>query len=359
MPPIDPALMQPPRRCHARAALGAAFALVLIAASATLPARDVAGLFSAAVPVSDRSAGELARGASSALAQVMVKLTGARTSPGNPALKPLFARASKLMLSYAYEPSADGRGLLLRADFDEQVLAGEFIDRGIAIWGKERPDTLVWLVVDDGTERRIAGGDEPGQLGETLLARAAARGVPLMLPLVDIEESRAVAAAADWNALAAAALRLSQRYATPAVLVAYLRQDAPGLWEARWTARVAADEFSWSQDGDLPELVVEEGVDALADALARRFADPTKLAAAERLTMTVLGVRDADGYAQLATYLASLDTVGNLFVKSVDNQAIRFELTALGGRAALAQSIAFGQLLVPVAAQADTYQLRR
>lgn len=358
MSPNETVPMPPPRSSPARAPLGAVCVLIGSLAVAAAQARDVPGLYSAAVPVSDRSASELARGVSAALAQVMVKLTGARTSPGNPALKPLFARASKLMLSYAYEPAADGRGLMLRADFDEQVVAGEFTSRGVAIWGKERPDTLVWLIVDDGVERRIAGGDEPGQFGEVMLNRAAARGIPLLFPLVDIEESRALGAAGEWPGPATAALNLSQRYATPAVLVSYLRQAAPGLWEARWSAQVAADEFSWSQEGDLPELVIEEGVDALADALARHFADPSMLAAADRLTMTVLGVRSAEDYARLANYLSSLDTVGNLFVTGVDNQAIRFELTALGGRAALGRSIAFGQVLAPVPAAADTYQLR-
>jgi uncharacterized protein len=341
-------------RAHARVAV----ALVLALCAGSAQARDVADLYSATVPVPDRSSGELARGASAALSQVMVKLTGMRTSPANPALRPLYGRAGKLLLSYAYEASAGGDGLVLRADFDERALATELASAGVATWGKERPDTLVWLVVDDGMERRIAAADEPGAFAEVMLARAAARGIPLLLPLLDIAEAQALGQAPDWPALRRTALALGARYATPAMLVAQVVQSAPGLWEAQWSARIAQDELDWSQEGDLPELVVEEGVDALADALARRYADPGMLAAAERLTLTVVGVRDAADYARLAGYLATLDTVGELFVHGVDNQSIRFGLTARGGRAALAQSFTFGQVLAP-SGQADVWQMRR
>lgn len=326
---------------------------------APLAARDATDLFSAQVVVADRSAAQLARGAAAALSQVLVKLIGTRAGAASPALQTVRAQASKLLLQYAYEPSADGTKLLLKAEFDEPALVAELTSRGIATWGRQRPESLIWLIVDTGTERVLIGGEDPGRYGGALLARAQARGLPVMLPLLDIEESQTLLAAPDWNAIAAGATALSSRYGAPAVLVVHLRQTAPGLWEARWKVQVDADDFSSGQEGDLPELIVEESVDALGDALARRYADPTELAGADKLVLTVIGVQSAADYARLSTYLNSLDTVADLFLRSVDPAAVRYELTARGGRAALAQSIGFGRVLAPVAGQPDSWQLLR
>ena len=246
-------------------------------------ARDATDLFSARVVVQDRSAAQLARGAAAALAQVLVKLVGTRAGAASPALQPVRAQASKLMLQYAYEPNADGTQLFLKAEFDEPALAAELSARGVATWGRQRPDSLLWLVADTGTERVLVSGEEPGRFGGALLARANARGLPVLLPLFDIEESQTLLAAPDWNAIAAGAGALSARYGTPAVLIVYLRQSAPGLWEAHWRVQVDAEDFSSGQEGDIPELVIEESVDALGDALARRYADPTQLAGADKL----------------------------------------------------------------------------
>ena len=328
--------------------------LLLLAPS--LPARDVAGLYSASVSVSDRSQKELARGAVAALAQVLIKLTGNRRIASDAAVKPVLSRASTLMLQYAYATSPAG-GLVLQAQFDEQALASELADRGVHGWGKERPDTLVWLIVDDGSSRQVLSGDEPGALGEGMLRHADQRGLPLLLPLMDIEEAQQLGGAADWPELHRSALALSARYATPATLIGLIQQSTPGIWEVRWKLVVGADSLDWTQEGDLAELLVEDGVDALGDALARRFADPTMLAAADRMSMSVYGVRSAADYARLSNYLGSLDTITDLFLRSVDRQRVIFDITARGGRAALAQSIAFGQVLAPVPTQADAYQL--
>ena len=54
---------------------------------------------------------------------------------------------------------------------------------------------------------------------------------------------------------------------------------------------------------------------------------------------------------------AALDSISALFLRTVDNQRVVYEITARGGRAALAQAIGFGHVLAPVPAHSDTYEL--
>ncbi len=321
-----------------------------------LAARDVSGLYSASVTVKDRSPAERSRASAAALGEVLVKLTGNRRTPNDASARPLLGRASTLLLQYAYGHAPDG-GLTFNAQFDERVLERELEERGIGLWGKQRPDTVVFLVMDNAEGRSLVGGEAPGKLGDTLKRKAEARALPVLLPLMDIEESAALNQAKDWHGLSDGAVGLAGRYGTAAVLVGQLHEASAQVWEVRWRLDIDGETLEWTQEGASADAIVEEGVDALGDALARRYAEPSMLAGAERVSLAVTGVRSAADYARLARYLDTLDSIQALFLRTVDNQRVVYEITARGARAALAQAIAFGHVLAPVPAHSDTYEL--
>ncbi|MBK6660861.1 MAG: DUF2066 domain-containing protein [Proteobacteria bacterium] len=336
--------------------MGLVVALLAWVLAGPLAARDVTGLYNASVAVKDRTPAERSRASAAALAEVLVKLTGNRRTPNDASARALLGRASTLLLQYAYANTPDG-SLTLNAHFDERVLERELEERGIGTWGKQRPDTVVFLVVDDARGRALIGGEAPGKLGATLKRKADARALPVLLPLMDIEESAALTQAQDWSALSEAAVGLAARYGAAAVLVGQLHEAGAQVWEVQWRLDVDGETLQWTQEGALADAIVEEGVDALGDALARRYAEPGMLAGAERVSLAVEGVRSAADYARLSRYLDTLDSISALFLRTVDNQRVVYEVTARGGRAALAQAIAFGRVLAPVPASSDTYEL--
>jgi hypothetical protein len=352
MPPRSPA--RSPRTLLATLIAGLIPLLLAVPAAA----RDVGGLYTARVPVADRSAAELARGTREALGEVLVKLTGNRDAPRGAAAAAL-AQASKLLLKYAYATTPGDQELELVAEFDEVALQAELRALAVSTWGKERPDTLAWLVVDEDGRREVASSDEPGLRGEALQRGAARRGIPVLLPIMDIEEAQHIGAAGDWDAIATTALALSARYGTPAALVGYLRPSAPGFWVADWRLQIGTETYSWREEGDLAELMVDDGVDALADTLAGRFANPAGTAGPQTFDVAIEDVRTAEDYARVMSYLGGLDAVSSLFVRRVSNAALRVEVAARGGSVALTQAIGFGRVLAPVAGRADAFRVLR
>ena len=329
---------------------------LLLTCAGALPARDVSGLASATVSIKDRSPAERARASAVALSQVLIKMTGNRRTPGDGRAQALLGRASSLLLQYAYGAAPDG-GLVLKASFDQQVLSRELIARGIGTWSKQRPDTVVYLLVDDAQGHQLLGATSAGKLGEVVKAKAALRAVPVSLAAMDAEEVAQLATPQDSQASAAAAVALASRYGAAAVLVGQLRETAPQQWQVLWRLDVNAETVEWTQSGTLAEALVGEGIDALADALVERYAHPATLASSEELTLVVQGVNSAADYGRLANYLGSLDSVAKIFLRSVDNQQVTYDITARGGRAALAQSITFGHVLAPLPDLDDTYEL--
>jgi hypothetical protein len=335
--------------------------ILLLLGAVVVNAADVEGLNSARVPVVDRSDAEFRRGIAKALEAVVVKLSGdsrvPRTKPG----RGVVGQAKRLVQQFGYEQPRDGDpqsgGLMLRVEFDGRVLAKEMRSRNLVVWGKERPDTLVWLVVDDTTGRRLLGADDEDEMIRVIRRRARARGIPLVFPINDIAETNALANASSTAEIEQALWASSEKYGVRSILMGYLRQVLPTLWENRWTLIVENESLTWEQQGDLIELLAEEATDSLADALGRRYAAPVLHAGTDVVSLTVTNLTSARDYARTERYLRTLDSVTSLLVRRVDEQGIVFDLAVQGGLVALTQSISFGQILSPDPAGEAVFRL--
>lgn len=336
--------------------------LLLLALFASVAeAADVDDLYSARVAVKDRSDAEFKRGMARALEAVIVKLTGSSAEARTKAARAIIGQASRLVQQFGYErppaTRAESDELILRAEFDARVLTSEMRSRGLVVWGKERPDTLVWLIVDDGGGPQLLGSLDEHPVLEALRSRAAARGIPVVFPLADISEATSIAGAQSTAEMAAALGATSDKYGVRSVLVGHLQQVLPTLWESDWTLTVADESLGWDEQGDLAELLGEEAADTLADALGRRYASPTAPQGADRVTLTVRNIGSPADYARTERYLRTLDSVTGLFVRRVDNSGIVFNLDVQGGALALRQGISFGQTLAPDPVDPGAYRL--
>ena len=329
----------------------------IFAASVSIgAAADVGGLNSALVPVADRSDAEYRRGIAKALETVIIKLSGSSAAARSKSARAVVGQAKRLVQQFGYETTDDGRQLLLRVEFDPQVLQKEMRSRGLVVWGKERPETLAWIIVDDQNGRRLLAADEGSDIIRALRKRSRARGIPLLFPRPRASQIGAL----DGATVAELRRRLesaSAEYGVRSVLIGNLREEIPGLWENQWSLTLDGDRRGWEQQGDFIELLVEEAVEQAADTLGARYARPAEHTQAELVTVTVVGLHAAEDYARTERYLNDLDAVSRVFVRQVEGDRLVVELTVQGGLAALAQGISFGQTLRADPMAPATYRL--
>ena len=333
------------------------FFCILIAAGAE--SATVNGLYQADVPIASRSDGDRGRAMRAALGAVLVKLTGDGMAAAREALESVLRKAPQLMQQYQYlrrstDPPNDA--LLLRVRFNPDALDEALRYTGFVIWGKERPLLLVWLAVADTSGSAfVNAGDASSDFTPMLVASAARRAIPLLLPLLDLEDSAALAvvdigAGDDLRIIAA-----SQRYRAQAVLVGMLEQPSPGLWEADWRLLLDEQSEQWSSEGTLPEIVIDEGIDRATDQLARRFARYGLEYQETGVQLTVQGVRSAAHYALAKKYLDSLDAIKSVVVKRIERGQVTFQVIARGGFEAVEQTIGLGTTLRPIPGHFDGY----
>lgn len=328
-------------------------------APAPLRANSVANLYSASVPVASQAQRVRANALHGALAQVIVKVTGSRSAPDAPAVADIVGNAEHYLQAYRYVrhvPRADepvfGAGpqptLDLWARFDRQALDRALRAAGQPLWGSERPATVVWIAYQQGDQRHIVNAEAPGKVLEDVQETAAERGLPIIFPLMDIEDRNHVTFSDVWGGFAAPVVEASRRYQPNAVLIGRIDVPGTGSASAHWTLVVDGRPTDWDGANGTPAEVAGAAMQHLADVYASKFVIKTGAQTIPALRVVVAGINDLAGYGQVLNYLRSLSPVEGVEPTRVSGDTVTFTLSAQGNVADIRQTIALGALLVSV-----------
>lgn len=338
-----------------------AFLLFLLPAIA--PAVTGQELFEAEVPVSSQQPAERASAMKQALSEVLVRVTGQRELPQQPAGRALLDGAGNYVQQYRYftVPDSEPPRLIMRVRFDGEALRQALREQGVAFWGDaERPDTLVWLAVEDRGRRYIVAEKDETPAGQQLEQASRQRGIPLLFPLMDLEDQSKVRFSDLWGGFFDHAREASQRYNPQAILIGRLNRSPTGSWVARWNLLVAGSPSSWTNSDNQLAAVLSDGIDNVADTLSSRLAVRDAGAPAGMVSVRVDDIRTLAAYARVNSYLDSLTAVRQLQVEEVNPTSVRYALQLDGSLQGLTQTIAIGTVLEPDPTGAPaTYRLRQ
>lgn len=215
---------------------------------------------------------------SEALDDMLIRYSGLRELPASPALQSAQQQAGR----YIAQTQTRNENGEKTADvsFDPAAVQHLAQTLGLPVWNHDRPAIMLWLVDNRGNnsagERRIMLDQEYSAAREQLRQVAMERGIPLLLPLGDLEDNMAVSASDVYgnfiNPIAAASLR----YQPDAVLVASLNNDS-----LTWHLYDAAPDklqtsLPQSQEYTLPgapDQTVGEMLEQVADYYAKKARD--------------------------------------------------------------------------------------
>jgi len=347
----------------ARAARWSVLALALWAVAAT--AAPVRHLFQAQVPVTDHSAEQRSGGIRAAFEEVLVRLTGQSDVTQLPAAQDLLKQPGRFLQQYRYRRHApadttkDATPLWLWVRFDGRALEQAVRRAGLPLWGRERPRTLIWLAVEDNGRRYLVSSDDDNDVRARIEQDARRRGVPVLFPLMDLEDQRKVQFADVWGGFLDVVVDASKRYNTPNVLVGRLQHTASGSWNARWSMELDNQEHNWQVTDSSLDKLLAAGVNGAAERLASRLAVRPGAGGEQAVSLTVEGVHSLQDYSRVTHYLSSLTPVQNLAVTRLDGGRLGLSLQLEGDPGTLDQYLALGEVLnkVPDSPQ-RVYRLR-
>ncbi|WP_343223467.1 DUF2066 domain-containing protein [Lysobacter sp. GX 14042] len=294
-----------------------------------------AEMYSAEVEVNSQAEGERERGFGQALAQVLGKLSGDRSTASAPGVRSELRQAGQYVKGYDYRQdegrSASGAPTFkttLVVQFDPDRVEALAAALGLPVWPTPRPRPVLWLAIDDGSGPRLVGVPQ-AEAARPTLDRARTRGYQLGLPGGNAAERALVAAI--WRGDAGAIRSASSRYRSPMQLVGKMyRQD--GGWRADWTFIDDGEVLSqWSEDGGSPRQVLSSGADGAADALVARYAKRIEAGEAGEYHVAFTGIDSAEDYLRLSGYLQGLAVVRAIRPLQADPGRMEYRLQLASG----------------------------
>jgi hypothetical protein len=294
-------------------------------------AAPAADLFVEQAPVVDEAAATRNAALSAMLKRVMVRVSGNVGVASQPAAAEVLTAAPSLVEQYRYRSVDEGGNLVryLWARFDQGAVERMMRERGLPVW-VQRPRVLVWLATERAGQRSLLALDTEPLARDAALGRAAERGLPLQLPLMDLEDQSALTPADLWSDYLQGIQSASARYPHERILTGRLTAAGRDRWRGVWTliGPTASDGFQ------SPALGLDEtvrfAVDQTQNMLAARYAPTPGGGDNGGVRVRFVGVYDLPRYGALLGLLEGLEPVRSLALRYVDGDDLVFEFQLRG-----------------------------
>jgi hypothetical protein len=299
------------------------------------PRAQELALYTGEAAVASQDEAERARALPQALAQALVRASGDGSIASDPALSGKLEQAATLARQFSYrqvaEPGPGGapqNRLFLSVQFDPAGVNQILGELKRPVWGQDRPQSLVFLVVDTGGPKQVASAAQASAL--TPLTRAAElRGIPLRFPQMDAEDLSRIDAMAAWEGDAAKVSTAAQRYGTPLIFLVRLNRQGAG-WFGRFTL---IEQFgggapeSWSTSFPDAAGVLSAAAGGLADRLAQRYAMAGVQTKPTEYRVWVEKLDTSDDYGRVVKYLGGVSGVRGVEPETASGDRLLLKLT--------------------------------
>ncbi len=366
--------------------------ILLMAACFSANATIIENLFEVGVPVMSQSAKERKAASKLAFETLLVRITGRRDLTQTEEGRALVENARLYVSSFRYElikktdyevfeaakravlldtlvdvpfESTDaGLGEVLAGEsepveeaelkatqklvvsFDEKAVKNSLWKKKLPVWGKTRPSTLLWIAVQDNKQRVLLDANEPTALLSYIELQAEKRGIPMLYPLLDLEDQININVTDVWGAFKEPVKNASARYQPEAILSARLFLDPFGVWQSRWTLYQGSDEIDWQVAAPDLETLTIDGLDQLADRLARRYAHVSSVEDDSQFLIYVTDVKNLADFVRVDKYLSALSSIKKVDLTQIKDTELVFRLDFRSSAEAVKQAIKLGKVLL-------------
>jgi hypothetical protein len=297
--------------------------------------------------VPDQGADNRLEAGQRSLLRVLSRTTGLVSIPRTPAVTQALSQPQRYYGQYVYfSPSAVGSqrrqridnakianqaDLAVRFSFQSEAVKQLVRQAKLPSWWSRRPSTLAWIVLDTAQGREIVDSSQT-EMVNVLSREAARRGLPVLIPSMDLQDSLLVSPAVVWGRFTDLLDEASARYQAQYYLVGrFSVQEVLGqrFYTGEWVARSGNTEDSRFLRGVSFEEVARAGVDMAAQRILDRhlvFGNTVS-----QHDLVVKGIGSLETYAQLLDYFESLEFVDGVTLQEITGDALALRLQSLAG----------------------------
>ncbi len=325
--------------------------LILLSLAWPAAAVTVEDLYTVELPIADQTTSLRLDAFREAFRQVVVKVSGSDDALRSPAFERPIEGAARYVKQFRYvnrtlpDAEFDSGRLYLRIDFDQQLIESLLRENNFPVWGRERPSSLLVISYDVNERIRLVSEDATPDLIELLDQAAARHAVPVLFPLMDLQDIALVRigdiVARQFDNI----YTMAARYAPDALVVGQIIGRSGEGWRGDWEVRFAEQIFRWTHNASSKKDVVDEGIRHLARILALEYALEDHRRSEQSLLMSVSNLDDIGDLVAVQRYLAELTAVDSARVATINRGVVTYRLELRNDPEDLQRLIEFGEVL--------------
>jgi hypothetical protein len=320
--------------------------VLLLVVAQKLDAVTLENLYQAEVLSDSQSDAQRRIDASEGLSQVLTRVSGRSDILQNPVIVAALKTPEQYYSEFSYarveagndeaaalpQPGldplpAEAPRQVMRIRFAPSLIAKILREADLPVWGSNRPSVLSWMAIDDESGRQVLGEANPSLFAKTLNQAARARGVPLLLPLWDLEDSRGVSSSEIWGRFLGRIEAASKRYSPDKILVFRAESEFSNQWRGDWSLGEGGQWRSGTVYGESQAQLATALVGVLASVLSEQYAVTSTRS---EVRLTVEGITEIQDYAEVSRYLEGLTQVMSVQPVRILTDMVEFKLRSEG-----------------------------
>ena len=243
------------------------------------------------------------------------------------------------MKHYHYSRLNHGGKLSLQVTFYPNKMRYLLKKAHQVIWGDERPLTLLWLSIPSATQRQVLSDEMDHPIRHTLKAMATARGLPILFPILDLEDQDHTLLSGQTVLPTESQMQyVLKRYGVDTVLAGAITFNAAHHIECEWILFLNGKPYEWQTSASDMSQVLKNGLDRAVEMMAiqlqiekhNRYPD---------VLLQVYGVYTLHDYVHVLSKLKHLAPVTNVSIRNMTGDTISLKITTVGGVMALVNAL--------------------
>lgn len=312
--------------------------LLLFCFSST--AVEVTDLYQDILKVNDKARDTRLEASRQALLNVLIKVSGDKNADQNKLAQQRTKDISDYILKFEYDERANGQ-LDLVVKFEARKINELIKELNLPLWGVQRPLVAIWLGIEDNWRRELVTQESYPQLEQLIYDKARRRGLPVVVPLLDLEDRQVVGVPEIWGNFSEPVEEASKRYSAERSITAKMFQQQGGEnWILDWSFTNEEQFESNRLTGDRQQIVAQM-IDVLAQQIASEYAiDPN---AYYQQASAILSLKDINSFVDIELAkrrLLNLSVVTDVTIVRKTPDLVEFKINHTGSVGALRKALA-------------------
>lgn len=331
-------------------------ALLLVLLSIQVNANNMTNLYNGKILVSDQSIVSRNQAIEILFERTLIKVSGQGKIAQHPSIKPQMEKA--LSFATAFSFGNENGKVYLNVAFNEKLVDELLRSNGVTLWGVRRPSAMLWLVYEDENgHRKLLNSHTNDELSLAAKTAASNRGLPLLLPIWDLDEQLILSIADVWGQFENKVAMANTRYLSDYMILAKVTNHGVSQ-KVNWKVyKISSDDFG--QVVSENKMIGNDEAINIDDALQQIVGQSTDYFATQygvdtsqdkgELLITLVNIHSLETYVNVVNYLKSIKAVDSLVLVNNKKHQYQFKVKLIGDKKSLVDVISLGNKMMEIA----------